>query len=150
METIVSVLVAILFWILKGVLALLVILLVSGPPIWLYERRRFRLLAEARQGLSICQFARSFDYRRTDTKIIRAVYEGLQEWAIGANFPIKADDSISDIYRMVDEDLDDFAEEVAAKTNRSLTNTTSNPYFGKVKTAKDLVLFLNCQPKLAA
>lgn len=150
METIISGLVAILFWILKGVLALLVMLLVFGPPIWLYERRRFRLLTEARQGLSICQFARSFDYRRTDTKIIRAVYEGIQDWAIGANFPVKADDYISDTYGMVDEDLDDFAGEVAAKTNRSLASTTSNSYFGKVETVKDLVLFLNDQPKLTA
>jgi hypothetical protein len=148
METIISGLVAILFWLLKGFLALLAILIVFGPPIWFYKRRRFRLLAKARQGWSICQFVRSFDYRRTDTKIIRAVYEGFQEWAIGANFPVKADDSISDIYGMVDEDLDDFAEEVAAKTNRSLTNTTSNPYFGKVETVKDLVIFLNDQSKL--
>ncbi|HEX5998235.1 MAG TPA: hypothetical protein VFZ16_02380 [Hyphomicrobiaceae bacterium] len=39
------------------------------------EARRDRRIAKEREGESICRFARGFDCRKVDTRIIRAVYE---------------------------------------------------------------------------
>jgi len=52
-------------------------------------------LARAHAGQSICGFSRSFDTRKTDTWVIRAVYERLQlqlRW-IYPHFPVQADSS---------------------------------------------------------
>jgi hypothetical protein len=113
---------------------------------------RFRRLARKRTGLTICQFARSFDFRRVDTKIIRAAYEGLQEWAGGGvkNFPVMASDDIAGLYRIEDEELDDFAKELAHKLGRDWNDHEKNPLYGKVITVRDLVLFLNFQPKVTS
>jgi len=110
---------------------------------------RFKRLAKERAGLSICQFGRSFDYRRVDTTIIRAAYEGFQEWAgSGAkNFPVMASDDIAKLYGMEDEDLDDFAKKLTQKTGRGWNQLEQNPLYGKVITVRDLVLFVNFQPK---
>ncbi len=128
-------------------LAFLLVLATIGIII---DSIRFKRLAKERIGLSICQFARSFDYQRVDTKIIRAVYEGLQEWIRGGvkNFPVMASDDIAKIYKMLDEDLDEFAEELAQKTGRGWENLVKNPLYGKVITVNDLVLLLNLQPKV--
>lgn len=109
------------------------------------DRDRFRHLAQQREGVSICQFARSFDCRKTDTRIIRAVYEALQDWAPCRDFPVLASDDMAEVYGICDEDLDYFAEEIAQKTGRSLKWTEQNPLYGQVVTAGDLVLFLNNQ-----
>src|SRR5689334_16448601 len=57
-------------------------LLAVGTALTLFgvkrEKRRKHLLIAARDGESICQFARSFDRHRVDTWVIRAVYEQLQ------------------------------------------------------------------------
>lgn len=113
---------------------------------------RFSRLARERAELSICHFARSFDYRRVDTKIIRAAYEGFQEWAGGGvkNFPVMASDDIGKLYGMANEDLDDFAEELTRKTGRAWAELEQNPLYGKVITVRDLVLFVNSQPEVSS
>jgi hypothetical protein len=101
-----------------------------------------------RVGETICQFTRSFDYRKVDTKIIRATYEYLADWnkVKGRPFPVRASDSLHKIYYIVDEDVDELAEEVAKKTGRSLEDAERNPLYGKVMTVRDMVLFINNQP----
>ena len=134
---------------LKAILGIVAFILVVGIPISIIERIRLKRLARKRAGLSICQFARSFNYRRIDTKIIRAVYEGFQDW-VGSgikNFPVVASDDIAKVYRMGDEDLDEFAEELASKTHRRWGEFEINPLYGRVKTVEDLVLLLHFQPK---
>lgn len=111
------------------------------------SKKRFTHLAQERQGRSICQFARSFDFRNVDTKLIRVVYTGLQSWAAVPNFPVAASDDLGEVYGIVDDDLDYFAEEIAIQTGRTLIHAENNPFFDHVKTAKDLILFLNHQPK---
>jgi hypothetical protein len=125
-------------------------LLVLAAIVMVIDSIRFRSLAKKRTELSICHFARSFDYRQVDTKIIRAAYEGFQEWAGDRikGFPVMDSDNIAKLYGMVDEDLDEFAEELAQKTGRSWNNLEQNPLYGKVITVRDLVLFLNSQPKV--
>lgn len=49
-------------------------------------RRDLAALAQEREGESICDFARAFDTRTTDTWVIRAVYEQLQQ-QLGRVYP---------------------------------------------------------------
>ena len=57
-------------------------------------KRHLTELARARVGESICEFSRSSDTRKTDTLVIRAVYEQIQlqlRW-ICPDFPVRATD----------------------------------------------------------
>lgn len=141
-----------LLWLLlKGFLFLIAFCLILAVPITIFNFFRFRRLARQRAGLSICQFARSFNYRHVDTNIIRAAYEEFQRWAgPGAkDFPVMASDDIGKLYGVDGEDLDDVAEELAVKTGRRWADLESNPLYGQVTTVGDLVLFLNRQTKAA-
>ncbi|HVX90748.1 MAG TPA: hypothetical protein VHC20_03920, partial [Candidatus Paceibacterota bacterium] len=92
---------------------------------------------------------RSFERRRVDTWVIRAVYEQLQSH-LGTEkpVPIRATDSLANDLLVDDEDLDmDIAEEILQRTGRSMKDTERNPYYGKVRTVADLVYFVNEQPK---
>jgi hypothetical protein len=102
----------------------------------LLHEARIRKLAESRAGESICKFARSFERRRVDTWIIRAVYDELQAYLGGnSGVPIRASDRLKDDIPIDMEDLEmDLIANIASRSRRSLTDTTSNPLFGKVKT----------------
>lgn len=105
-------------------------------------------MAAARKGQSICEFSRDFDCRATDAWIIRAVYEQVQRQLTHVHpaFPVRADDRLKEDLMLDDDDLDlDVAVEVEARTGRSLEDARKNPYFGKVQTVRDLVLFFQSQ-----
>lgn len=111
---------------------------------------QLRCLVREREGESICEFARDFDARQVDTWIIRAVYEQLQINLdhVHPAFPVRASDRLKEDLHLDDDDLDiDIAQEVEQRTGRSLESSSSNPYFGKVKTVRDLVMFFQAQPK---
>lgn len=113
------------------------------------EQRRLRKLALERKGEDIGSFARSFDFRKVDTWVIRAVYEELLEYMTFKDgvCPIRAsDDLIKEI--KTDYKLIDIFDIVLYRTNRSPDDMESNPYYDRVSTVKDLVLFLDYQPKL--
>lgn len=113
------------------------------------EARKLLSLASKREGQSICEFARDFDTRSVNTWIIRAVYEQLQGQLkhIHPAFPVRADDRLKEDLLLDDDDLDiDIAQEVEARTGVSIDESGSNPYFGKVKTVRDLVFFFQNQP----
>lgn len=114
------------------------------------EARKVLALASAREGQTICEFARDFDTRAVDTWVVRAVYEQVQGQLrnIHPCFPLRADDRLKEDLLLDDDDLDmDLAPEVAERTGRSLDGSDRNPYFGKVKTVRDFVLFFQHQPK---
>ena len=53
---------------------------------------------------------------------------------------------MSKILLIDDEDLDlDLVEEISERTGISLDNYEQNPYYGKVNTVRNLVLFFNQQ-----
>ncbi len=112
------------------------------------EARRFQALARCRKGESICGFVRSFDTRLTDTWVIRATHQELQLFLRSylPAFPIRASDSVLDDLRLDPEDLDDLLVDIAERSGRSVDTTDDNPYYGKVKTVMDMVLFINTQP----
>jgi hypothetical protein len=114
------------------------------------ERNYLRGLAAQRQGESICQFARAFPRRQVDTWVLRAVYESLHGY-LGGRLPIRADDRLKQDLRLDDDDLDlDLLEEMARLSGRSLERTADNPWFDRVTSVRDLVLFLDHQPRLSA
>ena len=94
---------------------------------------------------------RSFDYRSVDTKIIREVWNELQECLgkyDGRPFPIKAEDLFDDTYKLHPDDLDDAYWAVADRLGIDTENPENNPYWNKVTSVKNLVLFLHNQPRL--
>jgi hypothetical protein len=134
---------------------LVVLILTLGIISHVYRTRKtqheLRALAANRTGESICEFASSFDARVVDTWVIRAVYEELQHHLAGvvSLFPIRATDLLIKELQLGDSDDLDFsvAPRIAQRTGRSMQDCTTNPYFEKVKTAGDLVLFFNSQPR---
>jgi len=115
-----------------------------------HNRRTLQSLASQRAGESICGFARSFDPRVVDTWVVRAVYEQLQAELddLSSQFPVRASDDLLDNLLLDPDDLDmSLAPDIAQRTGRSLDHADGNPYFGKVHTARDLVLFFNAQAR---
>ncbi|WP_308366979.1 MULTISPECIES: hypothetical protein [unclassified Microbulbifer] len=114
--------------------------------------RYFQSLGKERIGISICEFSREFDTRSVDTWAIRATYEQLQAALPTTHkIPIKASDNLIETLKLDEDDLDlDLVEEIAQRTRRSLKNFEANPYYGKVTTAKNLVLLFNHQPVASA
>lgn len=140
-----------LWWIWEKPIVLLFIVVIGVMIVIEQRNRRIKLakLFKERKELSICEFARSFDCRSIDTWAIRAVYETIQDYVStpGATIPIKADDDLTDVLEIDDEDLDmDLLVEMLQRTGRSMEDTPNNPYYGKVKTVADLVYFVNAQP----
>ena len=114
--------------------------------------RHFQNLCKERSGLSVCEFAREFDPKVVDTWIIRAVYEQIQAGLpTKENVPIKASDGLFDTLMLDEDNLDlDLVEEIAQRASRSFEGYESNPYYGKVTTARNLVLFFNHQARASA
>lgn len=113
------------------------------------ERRHLAGLVAQRQGESICQFARAFPRRQVNTWVLRAVYESLHGY-LGGRLPIHADDRLKQDLRLDDDDLDlDLLQEMARLSGRSLEGAEDNPWFGQVTSVRDLVLFLDQQPRLS-
>jgi len=114
----------------------------------IFESRFRRRLAASRGRESICDFARSFD-RRTDTWIIRAVYEELCRFLSvdGRPLHVRRADSCEKDLKVDPEDLDDLAREIGFRAGRSMDGSGTNPLYGKVKTVGDMVTFFEHQPR---
>ncbi|MGB0834843.1 MAG: hypothetical protein ACPGR2_10020 [Psychrobium sp.] len=107
-------------------------------------------LAIDRGESNICEYARSFDFRNVDTKIMREVWNELQLYLGKYNnkpFPIKAEDTFEHTYKIDSDDLDEIYWSVADRLNISTEQPENNPYFEKVTNVKNLILFLNNQPR---
>jgi hypothetical protein len=109
-------------------------------------------MSRLRHGESICTFARSFDNRHTDTWVIRAAHQELQQLlkSYVPHFPVRASDSLLQDLHMEDDDVEELIAEIASRSGHSLDETESNPFFGNIHTVSDLVLFINAQPHVAA
>jgi hypothetical protein len=113
------------------------------------HRKKLRKIANDRHEQSICTFARSFDCHQVDTWIIRATYEELQKHLNPdfPNFPIQKTDSLEDLLQLEFEDIWDIISGIAQRAGYSMDEAVSNPFFDKLKTVEDLVMFLNYQPR---
>ncbi len=133
------------------VIVIVGILIFIGSCVAFLHHYRMRSIALSRSDSDICRYARSFDYRNVDTKIMREVYNHVQEWAgkyEGIPFPVEPDDCFDEIYKMDADDLEDIYLDIAQKLGISTENPEVNPYWNKVTTVKNLVLFLHNQPKV--
>lgn len=111
---------------------------------------RMKKIAVTRGDPNICEYARSFDYRSVDTKIIREVWNEVQinlGKFNGKPFPIKAEDMFEETYNMHPDDLDEIYWAVADRLGIDTEQPESNPYFNQVTSVKNLVLFLHYQPR---
>jgi hypothetical protein len=134
-------------------LYLIVFLVAVGPLYMVFDYYRMRKIARERGGPNICAYARSFDYRNTDTKIMREVWNEVQYYLgeyDGKPFPISSDDLFAEIYNLDPDDLDDIYWAVADRMGIETENPERNPYFNQVTSVRNLVLFLQNQPKKAA
>jgi hypothetical protein len=111
-----------------------------------------RQLAAQRQGESICQFVRSFDWRHTDTWVLRAVYEELQAYAElqkYASFAIHTGDTWEQLGIDGEDLVLDIAPSIARRSRRTLRDADRNPFNDNVATVRDLVNFFLHQPREA-
>lgn len=118
------------------------------------QKTSLTTLARSRAGESICEFARDFARREVDTRIIRAVYERLQVELLDCHalddFPIRGRDRlIEDLHIDPEATEQEIAEEIADRAGRSMDNASANPFNGRVRTVRELVLFFNDQPLAA-
>jgi hypothetical protein len=115
------------------------------------EKRRFEAMSSIRDEESICTFARSFSTRHVDTWVIRAAHQEIQRLmkSYVPAFPVRASDVLLDDLHIDSDDVEDLLVDIAARSGHSLDETENNPFYGKVDTVRDLVLFINAQPRLA-
>jgi hypothetical protein len=128
---------------------LLLGIVIVGLVLTALDRQRLRHLAAERQGDSICRFARSLDYRRLDTKVIRAVYETLQDHLrfVCPAFPIRSSDDIVQDLLLDPGVVEDLVCEVADRCGRRLDSYERNPFHQGLYTVSGLIEFLCLQPK---
>ncbi|QOX77499.1 hypothetical protein FY034_00590 [Trichlorobacter lovleyi] len=120
----------------------------------LYSNKRHRQklmgMTEERAHEGICTFARSFDRNQVDTWVIRAVHDELQQqvkFPEGA-CPLRASDRLEKDLKIDPDDIEDLIPVVAQRAGRSLEHTERNPFYKKISTAGDVVLFINAQPHI--
>lgn len=109
------------------------------------------LLRSERSGEGICDFVRGFDFRNTDTWVMRSVCDELSKYLghKGAPFPINADDRWIEDLDIDEEDMFcDLLPEMAYRARRSLDDTEHNPYYGRMISIRDIVHLLQNQPML--
>ena len=104
------------------------------------ESLRDRSIAKLRENETIGDFARSFDCREIDTWIIRGVFE-----EFSSSYPIRSTDRFEEDLRIDQGDLEYRIECIATRINRSLDNAENNPFYQKVLTIQDLVMFFQAQ-----
>jgi hypothetical protein len=138
-------------WKIPVILGVLAALAIYGVYFNWRRNQEFKKTAEERINESICTFARSFVRKDVDTWIIRAVHEELQGYLDFPNgiYPLRATDRLEEELNIDFEDVDDLLIMIAQRTGRSIEETEKNPYYDKVKTVGDMVLFINSQPKLS-
>ena len=131
----------------------LLFIIVAVVIVWIgtiIDSRYKRGLAASRKEESICDFVRSFDWRKSDTWILRAVYEELTRFLSvdGKPVPVRQSDGYEKDLKIDPDDLDDLFLDIAFRARRSTDNCKRNPLYGKVKTVADIVTFLEHQPRL--
>ncbi|GAB4187675.1 MAG: hypothetical protein Tsb002_13160 [Wenzhouxiangellaceae bacterium] len=139
-------------WYFVAFVGIIILVIVSGIIDHFKTEKYFAEICKDRDGLSICEFAREFDPKIVDTWIIRAVYEQLQDaLPTTMRVPVMASDNLVDTLMIDNEDLElGLIIEVAQRTGRSIEDCEHNPYYSKVTTARNLVLFFNHQARINA
>ena len=125
-------------------------LVLVGTVVHLRQKHHLRRLAAGRPGEDLCTFVRGFDRRSVDPWVLRAVYEELQPYCSfkGGCVPLRPDDALEELLGIDGEGLDDLALDMARRAWRSMDHPERNPFHARVRTVRDLVHFLDSQPRL--
>ncbi|GAB1257891.1 hypothetical protein NBRC116494_23930 [Aurantivibrio plasticivorans] len=130
------------------------VLLVSGTCVFFWRRLRapdvegdLKALRDIRHDLGVDDLQRALAAKGVEEDIVRKVYDLLQQHIpCEHEVPLQLSDKLhKDLH--LDDDVD-LIEEAAQATGRSLSRPKRSPYYGKVTTVENLILFLNYQPKL--
>lgn len=115
------------------------------------EKRRLEDLCSLRNEESICSFARSFSARHVDTWVIRAAHQEIQQWMepFISDFPVRSSDLLLEDLHIDPDDIEALVVEIATRSGHSLDEIENNPFSGTLNTVRDLVLFIDAQPRLA-
>jgi hypothetical protein len=127
----------------------LVIALITGAMATntFYEHRKrtkhLARLAAQRSGEDIGSFARATDFRKMNTWVIRAVYEGVQGY-VAPGFPLRPEDRFEEDLNMDPDDVElDLLALIPERLGFKLQDTKDNPYYGDVRTVEDLIRFMD-------
>lgn len=98
-------------------------------------------MARERQGDTVEGYLAEFDGSGVPPDVALAVRAYLQRWmATPEAFPVRASDSVYLIYGIVNEDLEDAADEILRATGRAFPEGGSYPE--RVKTVGELARFV--------
>ena len=114
-------------------------IIILGVIYTFFDHQRMKKIAIERGEPNICEYARSFDYRDVDTKILREVWNELQDCLgkyDGNSFPIQADDLFDSTYKIDPDDLDEAYWAVADRLGIDTEKPEGNPYWNKVTSVK--------------
>jgi len=125
-------------------IALLVITCVASDRAYL---TRLRVHTAGREP-DLCAFARAFDRRMIDPRLIRATWDEITDYLKGVRdpFPLKPTDRIVADLEIDLEDMEEIVIRIADRAGYSLKEYEKNPRYKNMQTIGDLVLFLNEQP----
>ena len=105
-----------------------------------------------RKGENICTFHRAFNLRQVDPWIVRAVYEEVLNFIRTGKLKcaLRASDRLLEDLQIDLEDVEEIGISIAARAGYDLTNYEQNPFYAKLKTVGDLVMFFTHQRRLRA
>ena len=129
-----------------GIVALLVVV-----GTW-HLRIRDRRIARTRAGHTAEDFLGPFLGSADSRAVALSVYQYLQTWQRGSveAFPVRAGDSIADLYGIVDEDLDEMVDGLLQQHGRAWPGQPELAAAEPVVTVRDLVYFIVAAPRARA
>jgi hypothetical protein len=153
-----------LFWILAGLLGLVVVLLPTAALLNVVYKRRLRravlALGEARRGWTYETFVRDFEGRAVPLEILRAVYERFQRSAADHHgvdaFPVRGADVLEEVYDarlvddwndLMDENLERLVRDAAAACGRRVPEPEERTTVVRLRTVRDVVEYLERCPR---
>ena len=114
---------------------------------WLLDVRT-RRIARQRRGEGFSEFAAHFAGEVIPPEILKNAYNYFEDWNAGAveNFPVRATDSIAEVYGIVDEDFADALEEILKASGRRAFTRLEQPQLPVFETVADVVLYAASAP----
>lgn len=102
-----------------------------------------RRLKNLRKGEGLDSFISYFSREEIPKELLIRVYEFFEDWMNIKDFPIRPGDSLSKVYGIVNEDLDDAVFKIVKACNYRTPTDEDVKAVPPVKNVEDLVRFLN-------
>lgn len=105
-------------------------------------RTRERGIAASRGGEGFGSFSAYFESPFPPDIILRRVYTAVQHQSSVPKFPVRATDSLSEVYGIVDEDLDDLVGALIKECGCRLPTREDKQSLPPIRTVADVVSYL--------